>query len=103
MAIDSVIAFHPGQMVQTAGVFDACTQHPSLHFFVRRSLARHLQGDWGDCCEEDADSNDVALQGGGRLFSVYEIPPVIYPFSPKLWIITESDRSATTVLFPHEY
>lgn len=103
MAIDSVIAFHPGQIVQTAGVFEACCEHPAFHFFVRSSLARHLQGDWGDCCEEDTDSNDVALQGGGRLFSVYHIPPAVYPFHGKLWIITEHDRSATTVLFPSEY
>jgi len=103
MAIDSAIAFHPGQLLQTAGVFGATCEHLSFHTFVRSSLARHLQGDWGDCCEEDADCNDAALHGGGRLFSVYHIPPGVYPAETQIWIITEYDRSVTTVLFPSEY
>ncbi|MBL0023486.1 MAG: plasmid related protein [Saprospiraceae bacterium] len=63
----------------------------------------HLQGDWGDCCEQDQDSNETALQGGGRLFSVYHIPAGLFALESKIWIITESDRSYTTVLFPSEY
>ncbi|MBP6448032.1 MAG: hypothetical protein KA341_14600, partial [Saprospiraceae bacterium] len=97
------LAFHPGQMVQTRGIFDACCEHHPFFTFVRSSIARHLQGDWGDCCEQDRDSNDIALQGGGRLFSVYHIPDGLYGLECKIWIITESDRSYTTVLFPSEY
>ena len=45
----------------------------------------------------------IALQGGDRLFSVYEIPQGLFALESKIWIITESDRSYTTVLFPSEY
>jgi len=62
------------------------------------SLARHLRGDWGDLCPEDWDANERALQYGGRLFSAYQEEGL-----PKIWIITEADRSATTILFPEEY
>lgn len=103
MAIDSAIAFHPGHMMMTCGISDATIEYPLFHSFVHRSLARHLQGDWGDCCEDDAAHNDAALADGGRLFSVYRIPADIYSGDCKIWIITESDRSATTVLFPSEY
>ncbi|MBK8669138.1 MAG: hypothetical protein IPN89_06600 [Saprospiraceae bacterium] len=123
------LAFHPGQMVQTRGIFDACCEHLPFFTFVRSSIARHLQGDWGDeqvlcksneairdgfICEElqptglqqlqdDFYDNDAALHDGGRLFSVYHIPAGLYGLECKLWIITEHDRSATTVLFPSEY
>ena len=97
------LAFHPGQIVQSRGVFDASCEHRPFFTFVHSSLARHLQGDWGDCCSDDAALNDAALQDGGRLFSVYHIPAGLYGLESKLWIITEHDRSATTVLFPAEY
>jgi hypothetical protein len=67
------LAFHPGQMVQTRSIFDACCEHLPFFTFVRSCIARHLQGDWGDCCPDDAALNDAALKGGGRLFSVYHI------------------------------
>ena len=97
------LAFHPGQMVQTTRIFDASCEHQPFFTFIRSSIARHLRGDWGDCCQLDTDSNDFALQGGGRLFSVYIIPPQLFPMESKIWIITEADRSVTTVLFPTEY
>jgi len=61
-------------------------------------LQRHLNGDWGDLCDEDRRSNDAALKNGDRLFSSYRITPDL-----KLWIITEWDRSITTLLLPSEY
>jgi len=61
-------------------------------------LQRHLNGDWGDLCDEDRRSNDAALKNGDRLFSSYRITPDL-----KLWIITEWDRSVTTLLLPSEY
>lgn len=60
-------------------------------------LIRHRQGDWGDVCKEDSKSNDRALVDDTRLLSSYQL------FGTKIWIITEWDRSATTVLFPSEY
>lgn len=54
----------------------------------------------GDLCDEDKATNDDALEYGGRLMSQYRRES--YP-SQRIWIITEADRSCTTVLFPHEY
>jgi hypothetical protein len=65
---------------------------------VITALARHARGDWGDVCEEDRQSNDFALGKFLRLFSVYRSED-----NTKFWIITEADRSATTVLLPDEY
>ena len=64
------------------------------------ALDRHQSGDWGDICTEDFGLNDQALEPGneGRLLSVYN-----YEGEPKFWIITEWDRSVTTILLPEEY
>ena len=61
-------------------------------------LARHARGDWGDVCEFDRRANDEALREGLRLFSVYTITPDLV-----IWIITEADRSVTTILLPSDY
>ena len=61
-------------------------------------FARHQMGDWGDLEEEDRKSNEVAVGLGERIFSAYNIPN-----GPKVWVITEADRSATTLLLPDEY
>ena len=64
-----------------------------------RYLARHLSADWGDIDDSDWQSNDTALRTGeDRLFSSYQVAPDL-----KLWIITEWDRSVTTLLLPSEY
>jgi len=85
--------FAPGQIVATSNVVRQLPEYE-----VQRALARHLAGDWGDCCPEDVDANTVALEAGDRLFSVYHTADGI-----KFWIITEADRSATTVLLPEDY
>jgi hypothetical protein len=65
---------------------------------IRDALQRHESGDWGDLSDEDATQNDAALcRGGGRLFSAYGTG------DRKFWIITEADRSVTTVLLPGDY
>jgi hypothetical protein len=61
-------------------------------------LQRHLAGDWGDLPEEDRKSNETALRTGDRLFSVYHVNADV-----TLWIITEADRSVTTLLLPDDY
>jgi len=63
-----------------------------------RGLARHQSGDWGDVCEDDRKQNELSLEKGLRLHSVYRASNGI-----KFWIITEADRSATTVLMPEDY
>jgi len=61
-------------------------------------LARHARCDWGDMCQEDKEANNLALASGdGQLFSSYVAS------TGKAWIITEADRSVTTVLLPDEY
>jgi hypothetical protein len=65
---------------------------------IHEALSRHLKGDWGDVDKEDAQSNDSALVQGDRLLSAYRTQGGV-----KFWIITEWDRSVTTVLLPDEY
>lgn len=65
---------------------------------MQSALKRHAAGDWGDVCSEDWEANDRALVDGSRLFSVYRTTS-----AEKLWIITEADRSLTTLLLPEDY
>ena len=85
--------FPLGQTVGTPGALEVL--HPED---LSRSLQRHAQGDWGDCGEEDRQENELSLQEGFRLFSVYHDRN-----GTKFWIITEADRSSTTILLPDEY
>lgn len=64
---------------------------------IAAAIIRHAAGDWGEVCREDAKSNEDALKFGDRLLSVYR------DGSKKFWIITEADRSVTTVLMPEDY
>jgi hypothetical protein len=87
--------FEPGQIVSTPGALAALAesaQHPGDF------LSRHLNGDWGDLCEEDKQTNQEALAEDLRLLSAYRTTA-----GSKLWIITEADRSVTTLLLPEEY
>ncbi|MBB5036166.1 hypothetical protein [Prosthecobacter dejongeii] len=65
---------------------------------IRDALVRHIQGDWGEVCKDDWQSNDEAVKEGTRLLSAYTSKE-----GNKFWIITEADRSVTTVLMPEEY
>lgn len=87
--------FAHGRLVMTPGVRGLIEQ---TRLNVLTYLHRHLQGDWGDLCDEDRRANDAALRDGDRLFSSYTVSP-----AQKLWIITEYDRSVTTLLLPDEY
>lgn len=60
-------------------------------------VIKHVGGDWGDLEEDDIQSNKRALQYGGRIFSSYHIG------DGKVWVITEADRSMTTLMLPEEY
>ena len=61
-------------------------------------LRRHVSGDWGELDEEDRRENELSLREGFRLLSSYRLKT-----GEKLWIITEADRSVTTLLLPEEY
>ena len=65
---------------------------------ISGALSRHQSGDWGELCEEDRTVNEYALKNGERIMSVYTSSR-----GKKFWIITEADRSCTTVLMPEDY
>jgi len=84
-----------GRLLATPAALEACAvsgENP-LRFIVR-----HARGDWGDLSSEDKLANERALEEGTRLLSAYHLKD-----GTKIWIITEWDRSATTVLLPEEY
>lgn len=87
--------FELGQLVMTPGVIDACNKSDDP---IGNYFARHVSGDWGDVCKEDAKENDYSVTNGLRIFSAYHLSD-----GTKIWVITECDRSATTALLPSEY
>ena len=92
---ESGALFALGRVVATPGALDALQaagQGPGA------LLARHVRGDWGELCEEDRQENAAALKHGFRLLSAYTLKDGV-----RLWIITEADRSVTTLLLPSEY
>jgi hypothetical protein len=87
--------FQLGQVVATQGALKLLQEHSVP---INQILARHVTGDWGVVCPEDAQANDGAVLNGSRILSAYVIAP-----EQRVWVITEWDRSATTVLMPEEY
>ena len=86
--------FALGHLVATPAALDLCREHGLDPLaYVRR----HVRGDWGAVCAEDAAANERAVSRDLRLLSVYDTP------GGRLWVITEADRSATTVLRPSDY
>ena len=85
--------FPMGQLAATATAIAAIPPKDIIH-----ALGRHSRGDWGEVDEEDKVANDRALKVGARLLSIYESTQ-----GTRFWIITEADRSVTTVLLPGEY
>lgn len=90
--------FELGQLVWTRGVNDKVGDDERFAKFVTVSLKRHANGDWGNLPNEDNQENELSLKEGFRILSAYQQEGM-----PKIWIITEADRSATTILFPEEY
>lgn len=86
--------FTLGTVVTTTGA-DALLRKHNLHPI--RFIARHMSGDWGDVSGKDAAANREALTENGRLLSAYSLPG-----AERLWVITECDRSVTTLLLPDE-
>ena len=87
--------FALGRLVATPGALDALTragQSPA------EFITRHQRGDWGECDPDDAKENDLSVRRSYRILSVYRTCK-----GEKLWIITEADRSLTTLLLPSEY
>ena len=87
------IKFNPGNICSTPGVLAEINMRD-----ITDALNRHLLGDWGSLSEEDREANEDALLNEGRLLSSYVSSNEI-----EFWIITEADRSVTTLLLPSEY
>ena len=93
-AIHSGPLFALGQTVATPGALEFCREN---NVEPVQLLARHHHGDWGDLDFHDTLANEEAIEDGDRIFSSYKVA------GEKVWVITEADRSATTVLLPSEY
>lgn len=87
--------FPLGQVVATPGALEVLGEAGQDAAFF---LDKHVQGDYGEVCEEDRQLNDEAVKEGSRILSAYRTIR-----GTKLWVITEADRSSTCVLLPDEY
>jgi len=87
--------FSLGQTVATPGALEAllCAgESPTVY------LDRHVSGDWGELSAEDVAENEVSVREGYRILSAYSLPD-----GTRIWVITEADRSSTTILLTEEY
>lgn len=87
--------FEIGQLVATPGALEAFERNGQtpLEF-----IQRHINHDWGDLDDDDKRENDYSVAHGFRILSAYRLKD-----STRIWIITEADRSSTTILLPSEY
>ena len=93
--IGNAMLFPLGDLVATPRALNALEKNGIVPM---RLIARHMRGDWGNVPHDDAAANTEALRIGARLLSSYALSD-----SARIWIITEADRSATTLLLPEEY
>ncbi len=91
---NKTISFPLGQIVATPGALELL-DHAAVN--AAELLQRHQSGDWGNVPPDDAEENDHAVVNGNRILSSYTVG------EDRLWIITEADRSSTTLLLPEEY
>ena len=89
--------FELGQTVMTRGVAIKCEENFAFPILIASCIQAHASGDWGTVCAEDKQENELALEHGNRIVSAYEVMGV------KVYVITERDRSVTTVLLPEEH
>ena len=87
--------FNMGRVCATPGALDALTTNKQNYIDF---LSRHVTGDWLEMCEDDQETNRNAVDDDVRVFSAYSLKN-----GSKLWVITEHDRSVTTLLLPSEY
>jgi hypothetical protein len=110
MTIITTSALFP--LGQVAATPDALALLQATKSSAALLLNRHMHGDFGDLCESDLAENEVALKHGLRVMSVYRLveravfkatPPADRSKLDTVWIITEADRSVTTILCPYNY
>ena len=90
-----MIRFQLGRVVATPGALRALERAEQL---PAEFLDRHVNGDWGEVPEEDKQENEFSVEHGFRIVSAYTTSA-----GEKIWVITEPDRSYTTILLPSEY
>ena len=94
-SLPTIPLFPPGRLVATPGalaLLERVNKSPLEY------ISRHLRGDWGDLDPEDKTENELSVKYGFRLLSSYQVTG-----DENLWVITEADRSVTTLLLPEEY
>jgi len=90
--------FNLGQTVQTRGIAEACENNPGFTAEVYNAFYKYVSCDWGDTCEEDQAMNNEAVKNNDdRIVAKYETS------KGNIFIITEWDRSYTTIMFANEY
>lgn len=95
MIVNGKATFSLGQIVATPGALDLLRESgESPALFVNR----HVQGDFGEMCDEDRALNNEAIANGSRILSAYKTAK-----GERIWVITEADRSSTCLLRPDEY
>lgn len=98
--------FELGRVIATARVFKYTNENEFFNTFVGFCLTLYIAGNWGVLDREDWQQNDLAVRDGERILASYPIPFDLrdqVEGEEKIWIITERDRSVTTILFPDEY
>ena len=96
---NAIFTIELGQIVATPGAIQALHEADAGMGLATHLLYRHSHGDWGDLDKEDCEANDrAAALGDERILSAYNLDG-----GGRLWIITEWDRSSTTILLPEEY
>lgn len=97
--------FELGRVVATKRVWELIDSNERFNRFVSACVTRYMIHDWGDLDDEDWKLNDrYARRKGGRILASYKLPNYVsVEDEDKLWIITEEDRSVTTLLFPGDY
>jgi hypothetical protein len=93
MSVHHAAKFPLGRISATPGLLAVASEAE-----LREALGRHANGDWGEVGKDDRKANDDALRDGARILSAYRTKG-----GTKFWVITEADRSSTTVLLPEEY
>jgi hypothetical protein len=93
----NTLKFGLGRIVMTDGIETLLATHEADIGVLSLLLARHQTGDWGDLDDEDTRENDLSVKDGFHILSSYRLD------HEKVWVMTEADRSVTTVLLPSEY
>lgn len=89
--------FDVGNILKTIGINEAMKEDNKFKYEVISFFTRYMAQDWGDLCDSDKEENEKALLNGNRILACY------HSKKGKVYIITEADRSATTIMFASEY